>query len=78
MQGARQAGQRRRSRSLTYLVGDEALVADGEGGLDALGELGVDAARVGEARAHRIGPRGRLDMQCQIRALEIAPDEGLS
>ena len=45
----------------TYLVWDEALVADGDGGLrglDALGELGVDA----EVRAHGHGPRGSLRM----------------
>ena len=68
----------RRSRSRTYLVGDEALVADGDGGLDALGELGVDAARVGEARAHRVGPRRRLVMKFQMWALEMVPDEALS
>ena len=53
-------------RTLTYLVGDEALVADGDGGLDALGELGVDAARVGEARTHRHGPRRRLGMDAYV------------
>ena len=45
----------------TYLVWDEALVAHGDGGLrglDALGELGVDA----EVRAHGHGPRRSLRM----------------
>ena len=53
----------------TYLVWDEALVAHGDGGLrglDALGELGVDAARVGEARTHRHGPRRRLGMDAYV------------